>query len=176
MEVVETKLPGVKLLRPRLHQDERGYFFESFRSEDYSRLLGVTLVQENESFSHQNVIRGLHFQTGDHAQGKLIRVISGKIFLVAIDLRTDSKTHGNSLCFELTDADKVMLWLPRGLANGYLVQSPTAIVSYKCDNLYSPQHEDGLRWDDPLLDLSWPIEGAAIVSAKDRSWPLRDQL
>ena len=169
MQVFDTPLQDVKLLRPQKFRDERGWFTEVFSSKEFTALgLPDRFVQENQSFSSGRVLRGLHYQLGEQ-QGKLLRVLSGTIWDVAVDLRPGSPDFGKWAAFELTSNELEFLWIPEGFAHGFLVTSESANVLYKTTASYNPRGERCIRWDDPSLKISWPLEGlgAPCVSAKD---------
>ena len=172
MKVIKTEIPDVLLLEPRVHQDERGFFLESYNRRAFSDATGldVDFVQDNQSFSVRNVLRGLHYQVRQ-AQGKLVHVIAGEIFDVAVDLRRRSPTFGKWIGTTLTGAGHRMIWIPAGFAHGYLVLSEHAIVFYKTTDFYAPEHERTILWKDPALAIRWPLEGEPMVSDKDRSAP-----
>lgn len=170
MRVEKTAIEGVVLLTPRVFSDDRGFFLESWNQRAFDEAVGgnVTFVQDNRSRSARGVLRGLHYQTEPHAQGKLVSILSGAIFDVAVDLRRGSPTYGKSLGLELKAQDHTMIWIPAGFAHGFLVLSDFADVAYKATDFYSPAHERCIRWDDPSLAIDWPLDGCApIVSAKD---------
>ncbi|OUS02397.1 dTDP-4-dehydrorhamnose 3,5-epimerase [Flavobacteriales bacterium 33_180_T64] len=167
---VETKLKGCVLLEPTVFEDNRGYFFESFNQDKFNKIVGlnVNFVQDNESFSTKGVLRGLHYQTGDFAQAKLVRVIKGSVLDVAVDLRKNSSTFGEHVSVELSEDNKKQFFVPRGFAHGFVVLSETAIFSYKCDNYYHKPSEGGLIYDDSTLNIDWHLpEKSLIVSEKD---------
>lgn len=170
MEYRETEIKGVFILEPRVFDDERGYFFEAWKREDFERHIGpVDFVQDNESKSCRAVLRGLHYQKGEHSQAKLVRVIKGTVLDVAVDMRKGSPTFGKHVMVELSESNKRQFFIPRGFAHGFLVMSPEAIFTYKVDNAYAPQHEASVRFDDPALGIDWPIDPKdAILSDKDR--------
>lgn len=173
MHAEESPLKGLFVITPKVFEDERGYFFESFRS-DFFISLGINqpFVQDNQSKSTYGVLRGLHYQTGEHAQAKLVRVISGTVFDVAVDLRKDSPTYGQHFGAILSEENKKQMYIPRGFAHGFVVLSDTAEFFYKCDNLYNKEAEGGLIWNDPTLHIDWKIDPAAInISGKDRELP-----
>jgi dTDP-4-dehydrorhamnose 3,5-epimerase len=174
MEIVNTGFEGLVIIEPRVYEDSRGYFFESFNLESFIEAgINFSPVQDNESKSSKGVIRGLHYQLNPVAQAKLIRVIQGKIFDVAVDLRSGSPTFGKWLGIELDSDSKKQLFIPRGFAHGFSVLSPSAIILYKCDNFYSPEHERGILYNDPKLAIDWKVDTASeIVSRKDLSNPL----
>ncbi|MBU3915055.1 dTDP-4-dehydrorhamnose 3,5-epimerase [bacterium] len=158
MKVLKTKIPDVKLFEPKIFGDSRGYFFESFNAKELVDLIpSVEFVQDNESLSEFGVIRGLHVQRPPFAQAKLIRVIKGRVFDVAVDLREDSPTRGQHVDVILDDQKKQQLYIPKGFAHGFLVLSETAIFSYKVDQYYNLDAELTLKWDDPTLDIGWPL-------------------
>lgn len=170
MRVEKTAIEGVVLLTPRVFEDQRGFFLESWNQRSLDEALGeqVTFLQDNRSRSARGVLRGLHYQTEPHAQGKLVSVLSGSIYDVAVDLRRASPTYGKSLGIELKADGHTMIWIPAGFAHGFLVLSEFADVAYKATDFYSPAHERCVRWDDPDLAIHWPLEGRLpIVSPKD---------
>lgn len=170
----ETKLKGCFILEPRVFEDSRGYFFESFNQNTFNKLIGqnVNFIQDNESFSSKGVLRGLHFQKGEHAQAKLVRVIKGKVLDVAVDIRPDSLTFGNHVSIELSEENKKQLFVPRGFAHGFIVLSDTAIFSYKCDNFYNKESEGGIIYNDASLNVDWQLnKDQFIISEKDAKLP-----
>jgi len=169
VKVVRTDIPEVLLLEPRVYQDERGFFLESYNRRSFKEATGleVDFVQDNQSFSVRNVLRGLHYQIRQ-AQGKLIQVMAGEIFDVAVDLRRSSPTFGRWVGVTITGGGHRMIWIPQGFAHGYIVLSEHAIVFYKATDFYAPEHERTIRWDDPALGIRWALEGEPIVSDKDR--------
>lgn len=173
MQIVETPINGLLILKPKVFSDSRGYFFESFSQRTFSELgLAADFVQDNESLSQYGVIRGLHYQIEPYAQLKLVRVVQGKILDVALDLRKDSPTFGKHFSYELTHDTKEMLLIPRGFAHGFSVLSQTAQVVYKCDALFEHSAEKGIRYDDPQLNIDWRIpKGEEIISQKDAQLP-----
>jgi len=174
MRAVPTALPGVLILEPKVFGDERGFFFESFSQREFDAAVGehVEFVQDNHSRSQRGVLRGLHYQLPPHAQGKLVRVVSGRVFDVAVDMRRSSATFGRSVCTELSSADHQQLWIPAGFAHGFLVLSETADFLYKTTAYYASASEGSVRWDDPQLSIQWPDPGAPIqLSEKDRRAP-----
>jgi dTDP-4-dehydrorhamnose 3,5-epimerase len=168
MIAVETALPGVLILEPKVFEDARGHFFESFNQREIQRLTGFTdgFVQDNHSKSHRNVLRGLHYQL-QHAQGKLVRVVAGEVFDVAVDLRRSSAAFGRWVGVALSADNKRTLWIPPGFAHGFLVTSHTCELLYKTTDYWSPAHERCIRWDDPTLAIEWPLSCSPLVSAKD---------
>lgn len=163
-----TPIADVWLLTPRVFGDERGFFFESFNQRDFEQAVGQTVnfVQDNHSRSRSGVLRGLHFQT-QRPQGKLVRVTAGEVFDVAVDIRPDSPTCGQWTGHRLSADNHQQLWVPPGLAHGFLVLSETADFLYKTTDYYHPEHERSIVWNDPDLNIEWPIESAPMVSAKD---------
>lgn len=178
MNVIDTDISGVKILEPRILDDSRGYFFESFRASDTDSLLGchVDFVQENQSRSCRGVVRGLHFQLPPHAQAKLVRVVEGTVLDVAVDLRRNSPTYGRHVAVELSAANCRQLFIPRGFAHGFAVLSEFATFIYKCDNYYAPQAEGGILWNDPAIAIDWRLRPDEIIlSEKDLRHPLLHQ-
>lgn len=177
MNVIKTPIEGLVIIEPRLFGDDRGYFFESFNQREFEREIGpVTFVQDNESKSCYGVIRGLHFQKGEHAQSKLVRVVKGAVLDVAVDIRPGSPTYGMHFAVELTGENHLQFFLPRGMAHGFSVLSEEAVFQYKCDNLYCRESEGAIAWDDPDLGIDWRIpKDKVILSEKDSNHPrLRD--
>lgn len=173
MTVEPTNIPEVLLIKPKVFTDSRGYFFESHNYEILSTLgVDIHFVQDNESFSKKNVIRGLHYQLSPYSQTKLVRVVMGKIFDVAVDIRKNSPTYGKYVGVELSGENKYQLLIPKGFAHGFSVLSDYAIVNYKCDQYYKPEADRGIRFNDPILDIDWQVEPSqAIISAKDSIHP-----
>jgi dTDP-4-dehydrorhamnose 3,5-epimerase len=174
MNAIETKLKGCFILEPRVFEDSRGYFFESFNQNIFNKLVGVDVnfIQDNESFSKKGTLRGLHFQKGEYAQAKLVRVVKGCVWDVAVDIRKDSVTFGEYVSVELSDANKKQLFIPRGFAHGFIVLSDTAIFSYKCDNFYNKESEGGIIYNDESLNIDWILENEQfIISEKDLLLP-----
>ena len=170
MKVTPTTISDVLILEPKVFGDERGFFFESFNQKTFQEATGldVTFVQDNHSKSAKNVLRGLHYQLPPKAQGKLVRVVQGEVFDVAVDLRKGSKTFGHWVGDILSAANKKQLWIPPGFAHGFLTLSDTAEFLYKTTDYYSPEHERCIRWDDPEIGIDWPLTAAApILAAKD---------
>lgn len=172
-----TSIEGVVVLQPRLFADKRGYFFESFNQTHFNKLSKVkaNFVQDNQSWSHRGVIRGLHYQISPMAQGKLVRVLSGEIFDVAVDLRKGSETFGKWLGERLSADNRRQLWIPVGFAHGFQVLSESAEVQYKVTEYWSATHERSLRWNDPTIDIAWPLSGPPILSDKDMEAPLLNE-
>jgi dTDP-4-dehydrorhamnose 3,5-epimerase len=174
MIVKETILEGCFVIQPKVIQDKRGYFLESFNQAVFKEGLkrDINFVQDNESYSSKGVLRGLHYQIGDYAQAKLVRVIKGKILDVVVDLRTDSPTFSKHISIELSEDNKTQLFIPRGFAHGFIVLSDTAIFSYKCDNFYNKVSEGGVIYNDKDLNIDWKLdEKEFIVSEKDLELP-----
>lgn len=172
MKIEKTSLKDAYILTPRVFTDERGYFFECYNEVTYrhSVLANYKWVQENESKSTKGVLRGLHFQKGDYAQAKLVRVIVGEVFDVAVDLRKYSPTFGKWHAEILNDSNKKQFLIPRGFAHGFVVMSESAIFSYKCDNVYSPENDSGIIYNDTVLNIEWPeIKVAFQLSEKDKN-------
>ena len=168
MRVIDTAIADVKLIEPTVHGDARGFFFESFNQRQFDAAIGhaVHFVQDNHSRSAHGVLRGLHYQL-QQAQGKLVRVLQGAIFDVAVDLRRSSSSFGQWVGHELSADNRLQLWLPAGFAHGFLVLGESAEVLYKTTDYYAPQHEHCIRWDDPALAIDWPLTAAPILSARD---------
>ncbi|MDR3118481.1 MAG: dTDP-4-dehydrorhamnose 3,5-epimerase [Mediterranea sp.] len=177
MNYIQTEINGVRIIEPNVHPDARGYFFESYKKEEFNSNVGVVdFIQDNESRSSFGVLRGLHYQRGEHSQAKLVRVIKGKVLDVAVDLRRTSPTFGKHVSVELSEDNKRQFFIPKGFAHGFLVLSEEAIFSYKVDSAYAPQAEMSIRYDDPLLGISWPVpESQLIISEKDKQAALFSQ-
>jgi dTDP-4-dehydrorhamnose 3,5-epimerase len=175
MKVVDTAIPAIKIIEPKVFGDERGFFFESFNERAFNAAIGteVVFVQDNHSKSARSVLRGLHYQVRQ-AQGKLVRVVAGEVFDVAVDLRRSSPTFGKHVAMRLSADDKRMLWVPAGFAHGFVVTSDSAEFLYKTTDYYAPQFERSLRWDDPALGIAWPLAetGAPQLKAADANAPL----
>jgi dTDP-4-dehydrorhamnose 3,5-epimerase len=177
MQVIETAIPEVILFQPRKFDDPRGYFFESFNKETFAAI-GITqnFVQDNQSKSTRGVLRGLHYQTGEHAQAKLVRVLEGEVLDVAVDIRKGSPTYGKHVAAILSAENNRQMLVPRGFAHGFVVLSPTATFFYKCDNLYNKESEGGIIWDDPAIGIDWKINlDEVLLSEKDAIMPTLDQ-
>jgi dTDP-4-dehydrorhamnose 3,5-epimerase len=177
LRVRETALPGVLILEPRIFPDDRGFFLESYNRRVFHKLgIREAFVQDNHSRSNRGVVRGLHYQLG-HPQAKLVQVVRGRAFDVAVDIRRDSPTFAHWIGVDLDDAVHRMLYLPEGFAHGFLAQSETVDLSYKCSDFYDPDGERGILWNDPDLAIAWPIEGLGpVVSAKDAALPRLSQV
>jgi dTDP-4-dehydrorhamnose 3,5-epimerase len=174
MEIIETGFKGLYVIQPKVYSDSRGYFFESYKHDEFLKAgIAFTPVQDNESKSVKGVIRGLHYQLKPFDQAKLIRVVLGKIFDVAVDLRKDSLTYGKWYGIELDSENKTQLFIPRGFAHGFSVLSDTTVIQYKCDNTYNPQFERGISLKDPDLNIDWRTGGMIeVISEKDMKHPL----
>ena len=173
MNVIKTEIDGVVIIEPRIFNDQRGYFFESFSERDFCKeVREVKFVQDNESKSQYGVLRGLHFQKPPYCQSKLVRVIKGAVLDVAVDIRKGSPTFGKHVAVELTEDNHRQFFVPRGFAHGFSVLTPEVIFQYKCDNFYAPQSEGAIAWDDPDLGIDWGIPAdKVILSEKDRHHP-----
>lgn len=173
MKLVETGIKDLYVIEPKVFGDHRGYFLETYNQSTFYQLgLNYNFVQDNESFSKYGTLRGLHFQKGEHAQAKLVRVLSGKVLDVAVDLRKDSPTYGKHFSVELSAENKKLFIIPRGFAHGFVVLSETALFSYKCDNFYAPTHEEGLAYNDEALKIDWTIPSESLIlSDKDLKNP-----
>lgn len=174
MNVIKTDIEGVVIIEPKVFGDHRGYFFESFNARDFEVQTGqkIDFVQDNESKSCYGVVRGLHFQKGDKAQSKLVRVVSGAVLDVAVDIRPGSPTFGKYVSVELTAENHRQFFIPKGFAHGFAVLSPEAVFQYKCDEFYCPEAEGAIAWDDPDLAIDWRIPAEDVVlSEKDKKHP-----
>jgi dTDP-4-dehydrorhamnose 3,5-epimerase len=174
MKFVEQEIKGVWVIEPAVHNDNRGYFFEAFKKDMFEKHIGkVDFIQDNESKSTLGVLRGLHFQKGEYAQAKLVRVIKGKVLDVAVDIQKDSPTFGKYVSIILSEENKKQFFIPRGFAHGFVVLSEEAIFTYKVDNVYMPSAEAGIIFDDPQINIDWQIKGNDIIlSEKDKALPL----
>lgn len=173
INVINTDIEGVVIIEPKVFGDDRGYFFESWSQKDFDeQVRPVKFVQDNESKSRYGVLRGLHFQKGKYSQSKLVRVVQGKVLDVAVDIRRGSPTFGKYVAVELSAEDHRQFFIPRGFAHGFVVLSDEAVFQYKCDNLYAPQEEGALAWNDPAIGIDWGIPADHVVlSAKDKEHP-----
>ena len=179
MKIESTPLEGCYIIHNRVFNDSRGYFFESFNKESFSKATGIAadFVQDNQSASVKGVLRGLHFQRGEHAQAKLVRVLKGKVLDVAVDIRPASATFGQHFSLELSEDSGTQLYIPRGFAHGFIVLSDEAVFFYKCDNYYNKAAEGGLLYNDPGLNIDWQLpEDSLILSDKDKENPLLKDL
>jgi dTDP-4-dehydrorhamnose 3,5-epimerase len=174
MDYKETSIKGVYIIEPKVFNDARGYFFEAWKQAEFEARIGkVDFIQDNESKSSFGVLRGLHYQKGEFSQAKLVRVIKGRVLDVAVDIRKSSPTFGQHVMVELSEENKRQFFIPRGFAHGFLVLSEEAIFTYKVDNVYAPQAEAGVRWNDPELGIEWPIDPKDVLtSEKDLKQPL----
>lgn len=171
MKIIDTRLGDCLVLEPAVFEDERGYFYESFNEDRFDALAGqrVRFVQDNQSYSTRGVLRGLHFQGGEHAQAKLVRVLRGRVLDVAVDIRPDSPTFGEHFSLELSEENRLQLFIPRGFAHGFVVLSEEAEFFYKCDNYYSRESEGSILYSDAELGIDWGVDPAELlVSEKDR--------
>ena len=175
---IKTKIEGVYIIEPKVFGDNRGYFMESYNQEHFEEAgLNMTFVQDNESKSSKGVLRGLHFQR-KHSQGKLVRVTKGEVFDVAVDLRTGSETYGKWEAVILSEENKKQFYIPKGFAHGFLVLSDEAVFNYKCTDFYAPEYDGGVMWNDPDINIEWPLEGIEniLLSEKDKDHPSLKQL
>jgi len=179
MKIRTTDIQDCYIIEPRVFQDDRGYFFESFNLRSFTEQTGIEpdFVQDNQSLSSRGVLRGFHYQSGDHAQAKLVRVLRGEVLDLAVDLRKHSPTYGNVVSMVLSDANFQQLYIPRGCAHAFLTLKDDTLFFYKCDNYYNKASEGGIRFDDPELAIDWPIPTEElIISEKDRLLPLLSEL
>ena len=175
MKVTPTALPGVLLLEPRVFGDDRGFFLESWNAQTFREATGVdaTFVQDNHSYSTRNVLRGIHYQVV-RPQGKLVRVVSGAVFDVAVDLRRSSPSFGRWVGYNLSAQNRLQMWIPPGFGHGFLVLSEAADFLYKTTDYWIGQHDRALRWNDPTVAVEWPLQGEPVLAAKDAAAPLLD--
>ncbi|EGU33611.1 dTDP-4-dehydrorhamnose 3,5-epimerase [Vibrio scophthalmi] len=169
MKVIDTRIPDVKIIEPSVFGDERGFFMETWNQKQFEELVTgkpTHFVQDNHSKSRQGILRGLHYQT-ENTQGKLVRVVSGEVFDVAVDIRKSSPTFGQWIGEYLSAENKRQLWVPEGFAHGFYVTSDEAEFVYKCTDYYNPKYEASIKWDDPSIDIDWPISDQPILSLKD---------
>lgn len=173
MKFIETKISDLIIIKPTVFGDSRGYFLESYNQKKFEEVVGITsFVQDNESKSSKGVIRGLHFQKPPYEQSKLVRCIEGEVLDVAVDIRKNSKTYGKHVQVLLSGKNKLQLFVPRGFAHGFLVLSDNATFAYKVDNIYAPDHDAGIRWNDKELNIQWGLEDSeVIISGKDAELP-----
>lgn len=179
MNVITTNIPGVLIFEPRVFNDERGYFYESYNHKSFEEIIGknITFVQDNHSKSSRGVLRGMHFQLPPFAQAKLVRCTVGLVFDVAVDIRRDSRTFGQWVGVHLSAENKRQLWIPEGFAHGFIVLSDIAEFLYKTTNYYNPQSERGILWSDEQLGIPWSKEHPIIISSKDAALPfLKDAI
>lgn len=172
MEVIQTKIPDLYIVKPTVFEDHRGYFFESYNKENFLRNgIDHNFVQDNESKSSKGVLRGLHFQKPPFAQGKLVRVMKGSVLDVAVDIRKNSPTYGQWASVELTQDNKWMYWIPPGFAHGFVTLEDNTVFFYKCTNVYNKNSEGSILWCDPVLNIDWKVKNP-ILSDKDKTGPL----
>ncbi len=173
MNCISTELDGLYIIEPNVFGDERGYFLESFSQRVFAKAgIDVNFVQDNESMSNKGVLRGLHYQAPPHAQGKLVSVVQGSVFDVAVDIRTNSPTYGKHFAAIISSENKRRLYIPPGFAHGFLTLEDRTIFQYKCTDFYAPECEGGIAWNDPTLDIKWPSKHELIISEKDKTNPL----
>lgn len=174
MEIIKTNIEDVLILKPKVHGDNRGYFLESFSEREFATLVkDIRFVQENESRSIRNVIRGLHYQKGRDSQSKLVRVVKGRVLDVVVDIRKGSPTFGKYVSVELSDANHLQLFVPKGFAHGFAVLSEDVVLQYKCDEYYAPQSEAAIAWNDPEIGIDWGVPAdQAVLSEKDMHNPM----
>jgi len=171
MQFTRKNIEGLVIIEPKVFGDHRGYFYESYHRQKFlENGLDLNFVQDNQSLSAKGILRGLHFQKPPHAQGKLVRVIRGSIYDVAVDIRKNSPTYGQWQGIELSDKNHKMFWIPPGFAHGFCTLEDNTIVNYKCTDYYNPDAEDGLMWNDPSLGIEWPMDSEPILSEKDSDY------
>ena len=168
MNIIETIIEGVYLIKPKIFKDERGYFFESFNQKEINKKTNVSFVQDNQSLSSKDILRGLHFQKPPFAQDKLVSVIKGSVLDVVVDIRVNSKTYGKYIIEELNEKNHHQLYIPIGMAHGFLSLEDHTIFSYKCSDFYNKESEGAIKWNDPDLNIKWPISNP-ILSEKDEN-------
>lgn len=167
MNYIKTELEGVYILEPKVFNDNRGYFFEAFKQEEFDKNVGEThFIQDNESCSSYGVFRGLHYQKGEMSQAKLVRVIQGKVLDIAVDIRRNSPTFSKFVAVELSEDNKRQLFIPRGFAHGFLVLSDKAVFTYKVDNVYAPAYEASILYSDPAIGLNLPLDPSEIITSE----------
>ena len=170
IKVTRNEIEGLAVIEPTVFRDERGYFVETYNENDMKEAgLDLRFVQDNQSMSRKGVLRGLHFQK-QYPQGKLVRVLQGRVFDVAVDLRANSPTFGKWFGVELSDENMKQFYIPEGFAHGFYVMSDVAVFAYKCTDFYHPGDEGGMKWDDPEIGIEWPLDGEPLLSEKDRKW------
>tara|TARA_R110002050_G_scaffold297339_2_gene458644 strand:- start:57349 stop:57891 length:543 start_codon:yes stop_codon:yes gene_type:complete len=169
MTIISEEIPGLKLIHPNVFEDNRGYFYESYNEQQLAEV-GIEnhFVQDNQSLSNKGVLRGLHFQKPPMAQGKLVRVVKGAVYDVAVDIRKESPTYGHHFGVELNETNKLMLWIPAGFAHGFATLKDETIFSYKCSQYYDPSLESGIMWNDEMLQINWQIQNP-LLSGKDQN-------
>ena len=168
MNYIQTAIEGVWIIEPKVFNDQRGYFFEAWKQAEFDEHIGhhVSFIQDNESKSSYGVLRGLHYQKGEFSQAKLVRVIKGRVLDVAVDLRKHSATFGQYVAVELSEENKRQFFIPRGFAHGFLVLSDEAVFTYKVDNVYAPQDEASIRWNDETIGIDWPIDAKDVLTSE----------
>lgn len=168
MEYKETEIKGVWVIEPKVFNDARGYFFEVWKQDDFDKHIGyhTSFIQDNQSKSGYGVLRGLHYQKGDYSQAKLVRVLRGRVVDVAVDIRKSSPTFGKYVMVELSEENNRQLFIPRGFAHGFLVLSDEAVFTYKVDNVYAPQHEASIKWNDSSIHIEWPVAAKDVVTSE----------
>lgn len=172
MEIIKTEIEGLIIIKPKVFEDDRGYFYESYNKERFREAgIDMEFVQDNQSFSSKGVLRGLHFQNPPYEQGKLVRVITGSVIDIAVDIRKNSHTYGKWVSVELTAENRLMFWIPPGFAHGFVTLEDNTTFFYKCTGLYNKESEGGIIWNDPDLDIDWKIENPSL-SEKDKECPL----
>lgn len=173
MPIIDTEIPGLKIFEPRVFEDNRGYFFESYNANIFKEAgIETHFVQDNQAYSGRGVLRGLHYQRMPYTQAKLVRVLEGQVLDIAVDIRKESPTYGKHFSIILSGENKRQLFVPRGFAHGYVVLSETAVFFYKCDNFYSKEHEAGIRPDCPELNIDWQYDlSKAIIAERDANFP-----
>lgn len=173
MEFIKCDIEGLYIIKPKIFGDNRGYFCETYKKEEFEKNIGkVIWLQENQSKSTKGVLRGLHFQKGEFSQAKLVRVVKGSVFDVAVDLRKESPTYGQYFSVELSEDNMLQFYIPRGFAHGFLVLSDEAVFEYKVDNIYLPKVEGSLLWNDKTINIDWPYMENYLLSEKDKNAPL----
>lgn len=176
MDIIRTDIEGPLIIEPKTFSDERGFFIETYNAKRYEEAgIPAAFVQDNLSVSKKGVLRGLHFQSPPYAQGKFVQVLRGRVFDVAVDLREGSPSFGKYVSVELSAGNHRQFWIPAGFAHGFLALEDDTMFQYKCTNVYAPDHDGGVRYDDPAIGIAWP-EGAYIVSEKDKAQPLLEAI
>lgn len=174
INVIDTEIEGVKIIEPKIFGDSRGYFYESYSQRDFDeKVAKINFVQDNQSYSHYGVLRGLHFQKPPYSQSKLVRVIQGRVMDVAVDIREGSPTYGKYVTCEMSGENHRQFFIPKGFAHGFVVLSEIALFQYKCDEFYHPEAEGAIAWDDPDLAIAWPVKAEDVeLSEKDKHHPM----
>mgnify|MGYP003417870103 CR=1 FL=1 len=177
MNVIETKIPGLLIIEPKVFGDERGFFVETYNELRYKEMgISGDFVQDNLSKSKKGVLRGLHYQAPPFEQGKLVTVLSGAVLDVAVDIRHGSPTFGKSVTVELTAENKKQFWIPAGFAHGFVTLEDDTVFAYKCTNVYSPENDRGVKYDDPAIGIEWPDVGELTISEKDQNQPMLQEI